>query len=81
MGNTCKWQTLSDAVQDGMARFLQKRQEDGAGARTLNNIAATVKAFLTWAVDTNRADSNELAKLKRVDTTGDRRRERRAARR
>ena len=57
---------------------LESRSDDGAAPRTLNNIIAIVKGFCIWCVETKRLDANPVESIKRVDQSGDRRRNRRA---
>ena len=74
----CKWNTLQDVDRDDFARFIDKRRADGASARTCNNMTATLRSLVRWAVQARRLDADPLASVKRIDETGDRRRRRRA---
>jgi integrase len=78
VGEACGWTRLQDAKRGDFVKHLAKRQADEAGPRTLNNITATVKGFLAWALEEQRIDRNPLTKVDKIDDTTDRRRRRRA---
>ncbi len=78
IGEACGWGRLQDAKRGDFVKYLAQRQADEAGPRTLNNITATVKGFLAWALEEQRIDRNPLTKVDKIDDTADRRRKRRA---
>lgn len=78
IGPACEWSCLSDVDRDEFHRYVEKRKSGGASPRTLNNIRATLKSFMAWAVRARRADDNPIGLLGKVDERQDRRRVRRA---
>ncbi len=78
IGKVCQWATLEGIDRNAFAKFIAKRREEGASARTINNITSFAKSFLTWATNTERIDRNPLLSVGKLDESADRRRRRRA---
>ena len=78
IGTACGFKKLRDIDRASFVSHLVRRSDDGTAPRTLNNIIATVKGFCGWCVETKRIDTNPVQSVKRVDQSGDRRRNRRA---
>lgn len=78
VAKACGWVRLTDLDRDKLAVYMAERRADDVSPRTLNNELATLRGFAAWCVSTRRLDANPFASLKRVDTSGERRRVRRA---
>lgn len=68
---------LSDLTADALERHLWALQQAGKAPRTVNHTRQVAVAFVNWARNTGRAESNPLSIVPKMDENIDRRRVRR----
>ncbi len=63
----CRWNLLRDV---SAASFQDWRSQQSYSPKTLNHYLSTASTFLNWMVETERAGSNPLLRVKPVETRG-----------
>jgi len=81
---TCKWRLVSDITAGSLLNFLgdlrkaKSDDEPGLSAQTYNHYLRTAKQFTRWLVRDRRLPSDPLVHLSNINTSVDRRHDRRA---
>jgi len=78
LADECNFARLADVTRSRFDRWMVKRRDGGAGARTLNCFRAAWFGFLKWCVTESRFSENPLSGVPKADERADRRRQRRA---
>ncbi len=68
---------LIDLTADALERHLRAMRDTGLSARSMNFARQIAVAFVSWCVETGRAESNPLKVVPKLDESKDRRRVRR----
>ncbi len=74
----CHIRTLADIKREPVERWLASAENAARSARTRNTYLIALKTFTAWCVETDRLQSNPIARVHRADEHADRRRQPRA---
>jgi len=74
----CDFDSLESISCDKIEQWIVEKKNNGLSPRTINSYLIAAKTFLNWCVSTERLSANPLARIKKLNESLDKRKERRS---
>jgi integrase len=74
----CHWTTMPTIKAEGLTSWLASAKKQGKAPRTLNYYLGTARKFVAWCIDHDYLEGSPIARIRKAEEKGEKRRIRRA---